>query len=189
MRITGGTHRSRILSAPEGRDIRPTSDKVRQAVFNMLASRGLPDENTVALDAFCGTGALGLEALSRGARRAVFMDNSAASAAACRANIKALGLEGRAELLTCDATQPGVKPAALPEARLVFLDPPYRDDVITEALAALAAGGWLAPGALCVAEQGQGTAASMPPGFALLDTRRYGETQIALCRYEPITPA
>ena len=188
MRITGGTHRSRILSAPEGRDIRPTSDKVRQAVFNMLASRGLPDDATVVLDAFCGTGALGLEALSRGARFAVFMDNSPASAAVCRANIKALAFGDRTELLTYDAAKPGVKPASLPAAHLVFLDPPYRDDVVGESLAALAAGGWLEAGALCIAEQRKGAASAMPGGFALLDARRYGETQIALCRYEPITP-
>lgn len=188
MRITGGDFRGRKIGAPEGRAVRPTSDKVRQAVFNMLLKYGLPADAAV-LDAFCGTGALGLEALSRGASSCVFIDSSRESLAACRANIESLGAGGRSLVLQRDAVKPGARREVdgVP-AGLVFLDPPYRQGLAVPALAALAAGGWMAPSALCVAECEKGApcavAGGLPPGFSLLDSRSYGDTQVLTARYD-----
>lgn len=183
MRITSGLFRSRKLFLPEGRDIRPTSDKVRQAVFNKLLSYGLPDEDTVVIDAFCGTGALGLEALSRGAAHCVFIDKARDSVALCKKNIDALGVKDKATILTADTAKIGPRPATIKPAQLVFLDPPYRQDLVPQALRALAQNGWLAPRSLCIAETESEAPDAAADSFDLLDRRPYGQTEIRFYRW------
>lgn len=185
MRIIAGRHRGRRLAAPPGGTTRPTADRVRQALFDMLShapwARG-PDgsdgiEGTRVLDAFAGTGALGLEALSRGATQATFLETDRAALAALRANLAACREETRAVVLAADATRP--PPTAAPCA-LVFLDPPYQAGLLEAALAALDAAGWIAPSALVCAEFGAPT--SPPPGFALLAERAHGAAHLLVLR-------
>lgn len=180
MRITAGEFRSRKIIAPPGNDIRPTSDMIRQVMFNMLQKYDLP-VGAVVLDVFCGTGALGLEALSRGAASCVFIDKSRKSLDCCRENIASLKVDDRAKTIHRDALTPG-KPEGSP-ASLIFLDPPYRKDFIAPALKALAAEGWIAPGAVCVAEAEGGARTAVPEGFALLDSRAHGGTEILFYRF------
>ena len=154
MRIIGGAWRGRTLVAPVGPATRPTSERARQATFDMLAhapwaGRSALSDATV-LDAFAGSGALGLEALSRGAASAAFMDTSRAALDAIRANLGAC--RATATVFAADATRP---PRATAAATLVFLDPPYGQALVPRALVALATAGWLAPGALLVAETGR----------------------------------
>jgi len=176
VRIVGGKHRGRRLVAPDGRDTRPTTDRTRESLFNILAHAAwAPDfEGAVVVDAFCGTGALGLEALSRGAARCSFLDNGRPALDAVRANLAALGEQDAATVLRADATRP---PAGQP-CGIAFLDPPYAKGLAPLALAALARAGWLADGALAVVEVGEGDPLPPPDGFSLVDERRYGETRI-----------
>lgn len=187
MRITGGQYRGRVIAVPKGRDIRPTSDKVRQAIFNSLLQYGLP-EGAQALDLFCGTGVLGLEALSRGAEYCTFIDKSPDSLRCARGNIKALGVEARCRVLQKDATKPGEKPLNLIPANLVFLDPPYRQELVLPALMAAVKHGWLAAGALCVIECEKDKDIFVPEVFSLIRRRLYGDTQIVLCCYGAMMP-
>ena len=155
MRIVAGAWRGRALVAPPGGATRPTADRVRQALFDALmhapwAGRGTVD-GVAVLDAFAGTGALGLEALSRGAARATFVERDRAALAALRANVAALGAEARCVVLPVDALRP---PPGTP-CGLVFLDPPYGQDLVPRAVAALRGAGWIAPGSLVVAEVGR----------------------------------
>lgn len=182
MRITGGALRGRILDAPKGRDIRPTSDKVRLAVFNMLNSRDVIDEDTVVIDAFCGTGALGIEALSWGAKHCLFIDNSRESLDLCKKNVAAMGLSDRAGFQFKDSSKIGVKPDGVPPATLVFLDPPYRKGLVLQAFQALKANGWLHQTSHIVLEAESGCAPDLlvPEGFDTLVTKHYGDTQILL---------
>jgi 16S rRNA (guanine966-N2)-methyltransferase len=206
MRIIAGLHRGRRLVAPAGATTRPTADRVRQALFDMLwhapwAGREAI-EGAVVLDAFAGTGALGLEALSRGAAAAHFIENDRAALAALRANIATCGEAARCRVLTGDATKP---PRALQPCTLVFLDPPYAPRVaapvapppagprpgpaanpalVDQSLAALTAAGWIAPGALVSAEYGTPPEAP-PPGFALLATRAHGAAHLMVLRAGP----
>jgi 16S rRNA (guanine966-N2)-methyltransferase len=191
MRIVGGNHRGRRLEAPGGRDTRPTSDRTREALFNILthAGWGMAREDggdlfagAVVLDAFSGTGALALEALSRGAAAAFLMDLSGPALATARRNAAALGEEGRCTFLRVDATRPPAAPAA---AALAFLDPPYGRGLAEAALPALTARGWLAPGAVVVVETAAGDPLSLPSGFVLLDERRYGDTRITFLNHRP----
>ncbi|MEZ5668045.1 MAG: 16S rRNA (guanine(966)-N(2))-methyltransferase RsmD [Alphaproteobacteria bacterium] len=165
---------------PPGDAVRPTADRVREAVFSMLES-GRYGGNRVAgarvLDAFAGSGALGLEALSRGAAHATFMDNAGQAIAAVEANVRALGVGARARVLRADATRPPPAPAA---CDLLFLDPPYRDGAIGAALAALAAAGWIAAGALLVVEREAKSPLDLAEGMRLEAERRYGRAAIAL---------
>lgn len=184
MRITGGRLRGRRLQAPPGNAVRPTSDRVRQALFNVLAHAAWAGterlQNEVVLDAFCGSGALGLEAVSHGAARAFFMDTHPAALRAARANAAALGVIERCRFLRTDACNP---PGANEAAGLVLLDPPYAKtgdvpDRAARALGSLGVAGWFAPGALIVVETVPGW--QPPGGFAVLDARRYGETLITV---------
>ena len=181
MRIVGGAHRGLALAGPPpGRDdIRPTTDRVRESLFNLLAHGpyGDPLPGARVLDLFAGTGALGLEALSRGAATTTFVDQGRAALALLRENVARLGDEG-ARVLARDATRLGPNPGA--PFDLVFLDPPYGRDLGTRALASAQAGGWLAPAALIVLEERAGSAA--PPGLTPLDARRYGDTMISIFR-------
>jgi 16S rRNA (guanine966-N2)-methyltransferase len=184
MRIVGGKFRGRPIAAPDGRDTRPTSDRAREAVFNVLAhaewSPGL--EGRRVLDLFSGSGALGFEAMSRGAAFALFVETDAAARGALRDNIEALGLFGVTRIHRRDATDLGVKPAGLGEPfDLVFLDPPYHRGLGEAALARLAAGGWITAEALAVLEC---AADEIPttPGFEVLDTRTYGAAKVLFLR-------
>lgn len=185
MRITGGLYKGRRISAPKGQDVRPTTDMVRQAVFNILQKYDLPGSAHV-VDLCCGTGALGLEALSRGADFCVFVDQSRESLSFCRQNAAALEIGGQALFLQRDARKIGKMPAGIEKAAdLLFLDPPYRRGLVLPALQALAAQGWLAPAALCVLECEKNWQEALPPDFVLLEQRPYGDCQIILTRYHP----
>jgi 16S rRNA (guanine966-N2)-methyltransferase len=184
MRIVGGEFRGRPLLSPKGSSTRPTSDRARESIFNILGHakwlKTAAVEGALVLDAFAGTGALGLEALSRGAGHAVFIERDRAASSICMENIDKFGVSDRSLLLTGDATRPNPRPADLAARSLVFLDPPYGKNLIGQALAALNENAWLAPGAVCVAEMSAKAPEETPPGFTLQDERRYG---IALVRF------
>jgi len=185
MRVVAGRHKGRRLAAPAGSDIRPTADRTRQALFDVLEhgrlgpSGGSAVVDAVVLDAFCGTGALGLEALSRGAASASFLDASRAALDCARANAKALG--ATANFILADARHP---PRARQAASLVFLDPPYDQGLAAPALVALGSGGWIAPGAILSLElSGRELADFAPPtGLTPVDERRYGKARVLLLR-------
>jgi 16S rRNA (guanine966-N2)-methyltransferase len=187
MRIVGGALRGRRLTTPPGEAVRPTSDRAREALFNILshgdfAAEGLPFAGRPVVDAFAGTGALGLEALSRGAAEAVFIENGREALSALRRNIATLGEEDRARVVTGDATRP---PRASFASAVAFLDPPYGSGLAVPALAALAAAGWLAPDALAIVEIAAGEALSPPAGFTMLDERVYGAARLVFLRRAP----
>jgi 16S rRNA (guanine966-N2)-methyltransferase len=190
LRIVGGIHRGRRLTAPAGEGVRPTSDRVREALFDILshgrfASEGSPFAEKTVLDAFAGTGALGLEALSRGAIRAVLIENDREALAVLRRNIAALGEQDRAQVVATDATRP--TRAGFPSA-VAFLDPPYGSGLGATALSALAAAGWLAPDAIAVVEIAARERFVPPPGFAIEDERVYGAARLVFLRRHPTNP-
>jgi len=181
MRITGGKFGGRSLVAPRDARVRPTSDKVRQAVFNILLHNdfGTVLEGARTADLFAGTGALGIEALSHGASFCLFVDDSAESRALIRENVEALQLTGASKIWRRDATKLGPMAAgAGGPFDLVFLDPPYRKGLIALALASLGEGGWLADGALLVAEIAEDEDIPSTDGFRRLDERVYGDTRV-----------
>jgi 16S rRNA (guanine966-N2)-methyltransferase len=183
MRIVGGRFRGHALSSPRSDAIRPTSDRLRETIFNVLAhAYEDPVTDARVLDLFAGTGAMGLEALSRGARFALFVDEGAQARGIIRENIEALGLGGSARLFRRDATRMGdigpIEPFSL-----LFCDPPYDRDLAPRALAACRAGGWLAPDALVVVEESQGAGVALPDGFDEIERRDYGETSVVFGRY------
>lgn len=180
MRIVGGEFRGRQLAAPQGRGTRPTADKLRQTLFDILAHGwGDPVTDARVLDLFAGTGALGLEALSRGAEYALFVEESASARALIRRNIETFGLTGRTRIFRRDATRLGPAGGIAP-FDLVFADPPYGKGLGEQALASAVEGGWLAPGALAVLEGGAATEIGPVPGLELADTRVVGGSQVAL---------
>ena len=184
MRIIGGERRGLKLADVGAGDpeahLRPTSDRVREAIFNLLINGPYCNPVTGArvLDLFAGTGALGLEALSRGAARVAFVDDGTAARALLRRNIELMRAMGATDVWRRDATRMG--PNRGPGYDLAFLDPPYGKGLGEKALASLIEGGWLTPEAMVVWEEG----AALPPpaGFALLDQRRYGDTFVTLLR-------
>ncbi|WP_114395355.1 16S rRNA (guanine(966)-N(2))-methyltransferase RsmD [Oleisolibacter albus] len=181
MRIVGGKHRGRRIEAPSGRDVRPTSDRTRESLFNILAHAdwGVALEGAVVLDAFCGTGALALEALSRGAARALFLDRARPSLDMARRNADLLGETAACRFVLGDAVKPPPAPTA---ADLAFLDPPYAQDLAPPALSGLNAAGWLAAGGLACVEVGDRDPFTPPPGFTLLDERRYSQARLLFLR-------
>jgi 16S rRNA (guanine966-N2)-methyltransferase len=190
MRIVGGEHRGRSLVAPKGHLTRPTADRARQALFNVLehAAWGPGLAGLRVLDLFAGSGALGLEALSRGAAFCLFADTDPAAAAAIVANLATLRLESRAAFRRWDVTGlPSRSSSPAGEGTLpfdlAFLDPPYGQGLVQPALAALSAGGWLSPGALAIAEQGAGEAGPSGPDFEALDSRVWGAARIWFLRF------
>lgn len=183
MRIVGGRFRGRMLAAPADAAVRPTSDKVRESVFNILA-HGIPDfaiEGTRVLDLFAGTGALGLEAMSRGAAYALFVDDGAEARALIRENVEALGLGGTTRIFRRDAGKLGPAHPVEPFS-LVFLDPPYGQGLAEKALTSARAGGWLAPEALIVVEESVAAVFKAPEGFEEIERRAYGDTELIFLR-------
>jgi 16S rRNA (guanine966-N2)-methyltransferase len=178
MRIIGGKYRGKTLLSPSDEQIRPTADRVRESVFNILASRVGPSlDGKRVLDLFAGTGALGLEALSRGAANVIFVDTGAEARGLIRDHIEAFGAGGVTKLLRRDATDLGLAGTMGP-FDLVFLDPPYGQGLAEQALVSARAGKWLAPDAVIVVEEGAEATLSLPPGFALDDRREYGATAV-----------
>lgn len=182
MRVVGGSLKRRPIAAPEGLDVRPTSDRAREALFNILAHRDdRPLMGARVLDVFAGSGALGIEALSRGAAHCTFIETLPPALAAIRLNLGKLGIAGQATVIARDATHPGtaIDGPTLP-ANLVFLDPPYRSGLAAPALAALLDGGWIAAGALISIEVAAKEDFEAPEGFEITDERRYGAARLVL---------
>lgn len=183
MRIVGGRFKGRALKGPSSQAIRPTSDRLRESLFNILAhAHDGVVEGARVIDLFAGTGALGLEALSRGAAQALFVDDGAEARALLRANIEALGVGGVTRVFRRDARKLGAAPPGAAHT-LAFLDPPYGRGLAEPALAALADGGWLAPGALVVVEEDAAADLALPARFTPLDRRKAGDTQLVFARF------
>lgn len=182
MRIVGGKFSGRSIIAPKGSDTRPTSDRTREALFNILAHRNdFSFEGARAIDLFAGSGSLGFEAISRGAAFCLFVDLDAAARGAIRDNAEALDLFGATRIHRRSAALLGAKPAGVgPPFTLAFLDPPYRKDLAPQAMAAMKSGGWLADGALVIVEQAKDEEPAISPGFVEDDRRLYGDTQIGI---------
>jgi 16S rRNA (guanine966-N2)-methyltransferase len=186
VRIVSGSFRGKTLAAPQGGATRPTSDRARQAIFNILEhaawSGGVRDARVI--DLFAGSGALGFEALSRGAAFCLFVETDEAARGAIRENVEAMGLFGQTRVHRRDAADLGVRPGADgPAFGLAFLDPPYARGLGETALAKLAAGGWLAPGAIVVFERGAAEPDVDVPGFEALDARDYGAARVHFLRF------
>ena len=186
IRIVGGTHRGRHLAVPAGEAVRPTSDRAREALFNILshgsfAANGSPFAGQNVLDAFAGTGAFGLEALSRGARNAAFIENNREALVALRRNVVALEEDDWAQVVTGDATRPPRAPFA---CAVAFLDPPYNSGAADAALPALAGAGWFASDALVIVEVAARETFEVPAGFTRIDERVYGAARLVFLRYE-----
>jgi 16S rRNA (guanine966-N2)-methyltransferase len=182
MRIVGGKHRGRTLAAPKSQAIRPTADRLREALFNVLAhAYGDPIERARVLDLFAGTGALGLEAYSRGAAFVLFVDDGAEARALLRANVDALGAGGASKVYRRDATRLGPAHPMQPFS-LAFLDPPYGKGLAERALVSAREGGWFAPQALVVVEEAMDSKFAVPDGFEELERREYGDTQLIFLR-------
>ncbi len=185
MRIIAGKHKGRRLTAPAGRDVRPMTDRTREALFNVLAHGGWGDDganpvvDAVVLDAFCGTGALALEALSRGAADAWLLDVSSESLTAARRNVDDMRESDRAHFLRTDSTRP--LPAKA-QANLVFIAPPYGKAMASPAITGLADRGWMSPGAVIVVELAVPDPFEVPEGCETLDDRRYGGTRLVFLR-------
>ena len=188
MRIVSGEFRGKALIAPPGQATRPTSDRARESIFNILEhapwSGGVRDARVI--DLFAGSGALGFEALSRGATFCLFVETDEAARGAIRDNVDALGLFGRTRVHRRDATDLGQRPGADgPAFNLAFLDPPYGQGLGEIALGKLAAGGWLAPEATVVFERGASEPAFSVEGFEPLDARDYGAARVHFLRFNP----
>ena len=176
MRIVGGRLRGRVLAAPRSQTVRPTADRLREALFNILLhGYGDPVTGARVLDLFAGTGALGIEAISCGAAFALFVDDGAEARALLRENVATLGLGGSTRIFRRDATKLGDAHPIEPFS-LVFLDPPYGKGLAERALVSAHAGGWLAPDALIVVEETAG-AFKAPDGFAEIERRKYDDTE------------
>ncbi len=180
MRIIGGRFKGRVLQGPSDNEIRPTSDRLRETIFNILAhAYEDPVTDAAVIDLCAGTGAMGLEALSRGARKALFIETAGKARALIRANIDALGLGGVTQIFRRDARKLG---QALSGERfsLAFLDPPYGQTLAKETLIALHEGGWLLPHALVILEAAADAELIVPDSYRVLETRVYGDTKIVI---------
>jgi 16S rRNA (guanine966-N2)-methyltransferase len=182
VRIVAGRFRGKPLEAPRGSETRPTTDRLRETIFNVIAHahREALDDTRV-LDLFAGSGALGLEALSRGARHCTFIEEATAARGAIRTNVEALGLTGATKIFRRDATRLG-SAGTIPPFDLVFADPPYRKDLGEAALASARSGGWLAPGALAVLEEDARAEITVPDGFETLNRRTVGDSQVVFLK-------
>lgn len=185
MRIVAGRFKGAQIATPSGRDIRPTADRLRESLFNILIhGHDDPVEGARVLDLFAGTGALGLEALSRGARHCLFIEEAAEARALIRRNVEAMKLTGETRIYRRDATRLGAAGTHTP-FDLAFLDPPYSRGLGEAALASVSAGGWLKPGALAVLEEAAGAEIALPVGYTLVDERSQGISKLLILRYEP----
>lgn len=188
LKIVGGKHRGRSIATPEGQTTRPTSHRARESLFNILMHGSWRDDGTSpliearVLDAFAGSGALGIEALSRGAAYATFIDNDATAVRLIGENLRKIGETAAAKVVRADVTRP---PPSREGCDLLFLDPPYRSGLAAPALAALAENGWVTPGAVATIELGNTEDLVAPAGFATIDERRYGAAKIVILRYRP----
>jgi 16S rRNA (guanine966-N2)-methyltransferase len=186
LKIVGGKHRGRPIAAPEGETTRPTAARAREALFNILAHANWSGDGTSpliearVLDAFAGSGALGLEALSRGAAHATFLDSDATAIKLIGENLRKLGETAAAKVIRADATRP---PPSREGCDLAFLDPPYRSGLAAPALTALAEAGWLKPGAIATVELANIEELITPAGFEAIDERRYGAAKIVILRH------
>ncbi|ASD25560.1 16S rRNA (guanine(966)-N(2))-methyltransferase RsmD [Brevundimonas diminuta] len=185
MRIVAGQYRGRAIVTPEGQNTRPTSDRARQAIFNVLEhapwAEGLHEARVI--DLYAGSGALGFEALSRGAAFCLFVDTDDGARGAIRENMDAYGLFGRCRVHRRSATDLGPRPGSAGEAfTLAFLDPPYAKGLGEQTLARLLEGGWLAPGAIVVFERGSDEPEIDTPGYERLDARDYGAARVLFLR-------
>ena len=197
LRIVAGKHRRRRLTVPQGSKVRPTLERVREAAFNVLA-HGVPGlegpplpEGVHVLDGFSGSGAMGFEALSRGAAFVTFLEMDGQALALLRENAAALGEEAHVAILRSDATKPGhahlghARPGCAQDAVAVaFLDPPYGKDLAAPALSALRDAGWFLEGAVILVEMAAKEAFTPPPGFRLFDERRYGPAKLVFLLHE-----
>ena len=182
MRVVGGKLRGRNLAAPQSQAIRPTADRLRETLFNILAhAYDDPVTGARVLDLFAGTGALGIEALSRGAAFALFVDDGAEARALLRENVAALGLGGTSKVFRRNAAKLG-DPNPLAPFSLAFLDPPYGQGLAAAALNSARAAGWLTPDALIVVEDETKAQFAAPEGFRELDRRRYDDTEFVFLR-------
>jgi 16S rRNA (guanine966-N2)-methyltransferase len=185
MRIVGGRFSGRTLAAPKSQAIRPTADRLRESLFNVLAhGYGDPVRDARVLDLFAGTGALGLEAMSRGAAFALFIDDGAEARALIRGNVEALGLGGLTRIFRRDATRLGPVHPVEPFT-LAFLDPPYRQGLAERSLVSLRDGGWLAEEALVVVEEAATAGFAVPIGYAEAERRRYDDTELIFLHAAP----
>ncbi|MGB6700858.1 16S rRNA (guanine(966)-N(2))-methyltransferase RsmD [Methyloceanibacter sp.] len=187
MRIVAGKFRAKRIEAPKGLTTRPTSDRVRQALFNVL-EHGAPQFDFAGarvLDLFAGSGALGLEAMSRGARFCLFVEESADARASIRRNVEALSLTGVTKIWRRDATKLG-EAGTMQPFDLIFLDPPYGRGLGLRTLQSAAAGGWIKDGAIAVLEDRADAEIELPAAFQQLDARIYGETKIVVMRGFPL---
>ena len=188
IKIVGGKHRGRSIATPEGGTTRPTSNRARESLFNVLTHASWGSDGTSplidarVLDAFAGSGALGIEALSRGAAHATFLDNDATAIKLIGENLRKLGEAANARVIRADATRP---PASREGCDLAFLDPPYRSGLAAPALVALAEAGWLKPGAVATIELASTEDLDPPSGFEPIDERRYGAAKIVIVRHRP----
>lgn len=190
MRIVAGRHRGRPLASHVGLDTRPTSDRAREAIFNVIVHGfGLTFDGAIILDMFAGTGALGLEALSRGAIKVIYVDRSRAALGLVRENARALGEENHIKMYCREVQRLGGLPADATAATIAFFDPPYGKGLLEPALRGAAEGGWLAPDALCVLESHVDDVFEMPGGFVEEDVRVYGKTRVRFLRYASKTAA
>jgi 16S rRNA (guanine966-N2)-methyltransferase len=182
MRIVGGRLGGRTLASPKSQGVRPTSDRLRESLFNILAhGYGDPITGARVLDLFAGTGALGLEAMSRGAAFALLIDDGIEARALIRQNVEALGLGGVTRVFRRDATRLGAVHPNEPFG-LIFLDPPYRKGLAERGLASLREGGWLARQALVIVEEAADAGFAAPVGYAEIERRRYDDTEFMFLR-------
>jgi 16S rRNA (guanine966-N2)-methyltransferase len=187
MRVVGGSLRGRTIAAPKSQAIRPTADRLRESLFNILMhAYGDPISGARTLDLFAGTGALGIEALSRGAAFTLFVDDGAEARALLRENVASLGLGGTSKVFRRDTTKLGPAHPVEPFS-LAFLDPPYGQKLAEQALASARMGAWFTPDALVVVEEAVKSAFAAPDGFRELERRRYDDTEFVVLRF--VTPA
>ncbi len=186
MRIVGGAYKGRPLAAPKGMGTRPTTDRTRESLFNILLHKeGFSFDEVRVVDLFAGSGALGFEAMSRGGSFCLFVEIAAAARGAIRQNQETLQLMGATRIHRRSATGLGPKPTAMGASfGLAFLDPPYGEGLVDPALASLREGAWLSPNALCVVEQAKADDPPQAEGFVLEDERSFGDSVVRFIRCE-----
>jgi 16S rRNA (guanine966-N2)-methyltransferase len=183
VRIVAGRFKGAALAAPKSQETRPTSDRLRETIFNILShGLGVDLDGFRVLDLFAGTGALGFEAISRGARHCTFIEEAAEARGVIRRNMETFGLNGAAKILRRDAARLGM-PGTIEPFDLLFADPPYDTGLGEKALASAAAGGWLKPGAICILEDRASVALDIPDEFTEVDRRYVGDSQVVFLSY------